>query len=110
MCDDRQTALFCYYCHNPVILAGKLTGQYKPDKVIGFKINRDMAVDMFKRWVQKRMFVPKDFKSEQQIEKITGLYVPFWAADCDINADFSAIGKKVRGWTSGDLSGRLTAI
>jgi len=102
MCDDRQTALFCYYCHNPVILAGKLTGQYKPDKVIGFKINRDMAVDMFKRWVQKRMFVPKDFKSEQQIEKITGLYVPFWAADCDINADFSAIGKKVRGWTSGE--------
>ena len=21
MCDDEQTALFCYYCHNPVILA-----------------------------------------------------------------------------------------
>lgn len=101
MADDRQTALFCYYCHNPVILAGKMTGEYKPDKVIGFRLTRENAVDGFKKWVGKRWFVPKDFKSDQQIEKMTGLYVPFWAADCHIRADYRAIGKKVRSWTSG---------
>ncbi|MBR0142409.1 MAG: hypothetical protein IJM19_09220, partial [Ruminococcus sp.] len=100
MAEDGQTALFCYYCHNPVILSGKLTGDYKPDKVIGFKITRDSAVDMFKKWCEKRKFVPKDFKSEQQLEKMTGLYVPFWIADCDVKADFSGIGKNIRTWTS----------
>ncbi len=104
MADDTQTALFCYYCHNPVILAGKLTGDYKPDKVIGFKLTKENAVDTFKLWISKRMFVPKDFKSQQQAEKITGLYVPFWAADCDVRAEYHAIGKKIRSWTSGSYS------
>ena len=101
MCDDRQTALFCYYCHNPVILAGKLTGEYKPGKVIGFKYTRDQASKEFRSWIGKRMFVPRDFRSSQQLEKMTGLYVPFWVADCDIDVDYTAIGKKIRHWTSG---------
>lgn len=101
MCDDQQTALFCYYCHNPVILAGKLTGDYKPGKVIGFKYTREQAEEKFRSWIGKRKFVPSSFRSSQQLEKITGLYVPFWVADCDINVDYSALGKKVRHWTSG---------
>lgn len=102
MADDRETATFCYYCHNPVILSGKLTGEYRPSKVIGFHITREQAEEAFKKWVSKRMFVPKDFKSEQQLEKMTGLYVPFWVADCDVQSDFSGIGKVVRSWTSGN--------
>lgn len=101
MADSEQTALFCYYCHNPVILAGKMGGKYKPDKVIGFKLNKENATDSFKKWVGKRWFVPSDFKSQQQLEKMTGLYVPFWLADCHVTADYRAIGKKVRSWTSG---------
>ncbi|MBR2283034.1 MAG: hypothetical protein IJ874_01240 [Ruminococcus sp.] len=102
MADDRQTALFCYYCHNPVILSGKLTGDFKPSKVIGFKLDRDTALGKFRQWCSKRKFLPKDFKTEQQLEKMTGLYVPFWVADCNIYADYSAIGRKVRSWTSGN--------
>ena len=104
MADDQQTATFCYYCHNPVILAGKMGGEFKPDKVIGFKLTRDNAIACFKKWVGKRWFVPKDFKSQQQIEKLTGLYVPFWIADCHIDADYRAIGKKLRHWVSGNYS------
>lgn len=102
MADDEQTALFCYYCHNPIILAGKLTGKYKPDKVIGFKYTRENAVNCFKDWVKSKWFIPEDFKSQEQIEKMTGLYVPFWVADCNMKADLSAIGKQTRSWTSGD--------
>lgn len=102
MADDQQTALFCYYCHNPVILSGKLTGSFKPGKVIGFKLTKNAAVEKFRKWIGERWFVPNDFKSEQQLEKITGLYVPFWIADCDLTADYCAIGKKVRSWTSGN--------
>ncbi len=101
MADDQQTALFCYYCHQPVILAGKMSGDFRPSKVIGFKLSRDKAVQSFKNWVGKRWFVPKEFKSQQQIQKMTGLYVPFWVADCKIKADYRALGKKIRSWTSG---------
>lgn len=102
MADDQQTALFCYYCHNPVILSGKLTGQYKPDKIIGFRLTRDEAEEKFKTWIKKRWFVPSDFKTQEQMEKMTGLYVPFWIADCNVKVDMNAIGKKIRTWTQGD--------
>ena len=83
MADDQQTATFCYYCHNPVILSGKMTGDYRPSKVIAFKISRDKALQDFKAWCSNKKFIPKDFTSTQQLEKMTGLYVPFWVADCD---------------------------
>ena len=102
MADDQQTALFCYYCHNPVILSGKLSGDYKPNKVIGFRYTREQALDAFKSWCKGRKFVPSDFKSSQQLEKMTGLYVPFWVADCDVDANYRALGKKERTWTSGE--------
>ena len=100
MATTQQTALFCYYCHNPVILSGKMTGKFRPKKVIGFKVSRDEAIKTFKKWCFKR-FVPKDFKTDQQLEKITGLYVPFWLSDGKVKFDFSANGYKVRRWTSG---------
>ncbi|HRU97136.1 MAG TPA: hypothetical protein P5092_06880 [Ruminococcus sp.] len=101
MADEHTTALFCYYCHNPVILSGKLTGDYKPSKIIGFKITREQALSKFKHWCSGRMFVPKDFNSDEQLEKMTGLYVPFWVANCDLKADYAAVGRRVRSWTTG---------
>ena len=102
MADDQQTATFCYYCHNPVILSGKMSGAYKPSKVIGFKLTREQAEESFRKWANGRWFIPSDFKSHQQIEKITGLYVPFWLADCNVDIDYQAEGRKSRSWTSGD--------
>lgn len=102
MADDRATATFCYYCHEPVILAGRLTGEYKPNKIIAFKLTRNQAEEKFLSWCKKRWFLPKSFSSDAQLEKMTGLYVPFWVADCDMTAVFEATGKKVRHWVSGN--------
>ena len=101
MAEDDTTATFCYYCHSPVILSGRLNGDFKPSKIIGFHIEREQAEKLFKDWCEKKKFIPADFKSTQQLEKMTGLYVPFWVTDCDVNADYQALGKKVRSWSSG---------
>ncbi|MBR6761329.1 MAG: hypothetical protein IKM30_04775 [Oscillospiraceae bacterium] len=102
MADDNTAATFCYYCHSPVILQGRVSGEYQPAKVIPFKIDRNGAVGMFRDWCKKRWFLPNDFYSDSQIEKLVGLYVPFWVTDCHNSADMEALGKKVRTWTSGD--------
>ncbi len=102
MADDTTSATFCYYCHNPVILTGRLSGSYKPNKVIPFKVTREAAVESFKKWCRMKWFVPKDFKSQQQLEKMTGVYVPFWVADCKSEASLHALGKMISTWSSGD--------
>lgn len=102
--ESTTSATFCYYCHNPVILSGRLSGDYRPSKVIPFAVDKDAALDKFKKWVQKKWFVPNDFKSKQQLEKMTGLYVPFWVADCNVDATMTALGKKHRSWSSGSYT------
>lgn len=101
MAEDDTTATFCYYCHSPVILAGRLTGDFKPSQIIGFHIKREQAVELFQNWCGKKKFIPSDFKSQKQLEKMTGLYVPFWVTDCEVTADYHAIAKQIRSWTAG---------
>lgn len=101
MSEDTTSATFCYYCHNPVILSGRLSGDYKPDKIVAFNVDKEEAEKLFKDWCKKKWFLPDEFKSNQQLEKMSGVYVPFWIADCDVKANVNAVGKKVRSWTSG---------
>lgn len=102
MADDTTAATFCYYCHNPVILAGRVSGEFRPSYVLPFQIDRETAIGHFKTWCKKHWFLPKDFLSAAQQEKITGLYVPFWVTDVELNAEMDALGKNVRSWTSGN--------
>ncbi len=102
MADCNTAATFCYYCHNPVILKGRVAGEYRPAYVLPFQLNREQAVECLHKWCKGRWFLPKDFLSDAQIEKLTGLYVPFWVTDCDVSARMDALGKRVRTWTSGN--------
>ena len=72
--DDTTAASFCYYCHNPVVLSGRLLGRFAPDEIIPFTIDREKAVEIFNQWIGRKRFVPKAFYSPDQIEKITGVY------------------------------------
>lgn len=101
--DETTAATFCYYCHNPVVLTGRLEGKFKPDKVVPFVINKEQAVDGFLNWVGKKKFVPRAFFSKKQIEKISGVYFPYWIADCEFDANLSAHAMKVKTWRTGDI-------
>lgn len=100
--DENTAATFCYYCHSPVSLKGRLSGQYRPGKVIPFKHTREQALEIYKQWCGKKWFLPKDFVSESQLEKITGLYVPFWLADCKVNSALSGEGHISTSHTQGE--------
>lgn len=99
--DDTTAATFCYYCHNPVVLSGRLSGELRPERIIPFSIDKDSAQKEFLKWSRKKWFVPKDFHSRAQLEKITGLYIPFWITDHHIDASFAGTGNTVRVWRSG---------
>ena len=100
--DANTAATFCYYCHNPVILKGRVEGRFRPSDVLPFRLSKEKATEVFNNFAKKKWFIPRDLVSSKQIEKMTGLYVPFWVADADTNIDMSAVGKKVRTWTRGD--------
>ena len=101
MADVNTAATECYYCHNPVVLKGRLSGEFRPAKVIPFRIAREDAEKSFRDWCKKRRFLPKSFTTDAQLLHMAGVYVPFWVADCDVSGKMRAVCKKVRSWTSG---------
>ena len=100
---DKDTAAqFCYYCHNPVVLSDKVSGVYRPSKIIPFKISREEAKAGFLRFAKKHRFLPKNYFSEEHINEIAGVYYPFWVTDANTDSEIHGVGKKVRSWRQGD--------
>jgi len=92
--DENTAATFCYYCHNPVVLAGRLEGKYTPDYVIPFKIDHARATEIFTEWVKQKKFVPKSFYNKDQIDKLSGVYFPYLLYSCKIDGHIDADAKK----------------
>lgn len=100
--DENTAATFCHYCHGTVTLKGRVSGALQPELIIPFKIDKAMAETTFKNWCKKKWFLPKSFSSQGQLEKMVGLYVPFWLADCEVDASAEYDAKKVHSYCSGD--------
>ncbi len=106
--DSLTSATICCYCHNPVVLTKQLSDEFKPSKVIPFKKDKENALTTFKNWSSRKYFLPPDFASPSQLEKITGIYVPYWLVDCNTSGFLSSTGTNITRWTSGGYSYKKT--
>ncbi len=101
--DSTTAATICYYCHNPVVLSGRLSGELKPDRVIPFAIDRKQAEQRFLDFVHSKKFVPRALFQKNQIEKLTGVYFPYWVYECTMEGSMDAQGTNIRVWRNGDV-------
>ncbi len=104
--DVTTAATFCPYCDNPTILPARLSGSIRPDGLIPFQKTNEDAKAAFLSLCKGKPLLPKEFTKEQHLEKITGMYVPFWLYDCD--ADFSGSYKATRIHTWSDTNYNYT--
>lgn len=96
---QETAATFCVYCQRPVILANNLSGEFHPDWVLPFKNTKQDALDAYKKYIKGKPFLPKDFIREETLQKITGVYIPFWLVDADIGFYVSGEGDRVTTWS-----------
>ncbi len=92
----------CPACGTFLIRDDFVVYPYGPDMILPFKFSKHLAEEKLKEEFGKKLFLPADFLSTKTLEKLRGVYVPFWIYDFDSNVDYTAIGTKVRTWTSGD--------
>ena len=85
----EEVSLTCPYCGNNIILTGKVSGKLRPDALIPFKIKPADLSNSLKRFYRDKKLLPKDFFSKSQLEKVTGVYVPFWAFSGELSGDLS---------------------
>ncbi len=102
LADETTTTEFCAFCGSPVVLRGRVNGVLKPNLIIPFAINKEKAKKILSDYLKQYMYVPKSFYKEANLDKITGIYYPFWEADVDTDSNLSAEGKVIRTWVAGD--------
>ena len=102
ICDASTAATSCPYCGNPTVVPGQFAGQLKPDFIIPFKYSKEDAVKALKEHCAGKIFLPKSFTNENHIQKIQGIYVPFWMFDGEAEGDAHYEATRSRTYTSGD--------
>ncbi len=107
---DSTAATTCFYCQNPVVLGGRLSGEYKPDRVIPFALTKEKAIEKFLEMCKKKWYLPKDFASKEQFEKLTGVYFPYWYVDEQKQANMLAKGNKIKTWRVGNKQYTETSV
>ena len=100
--DEYTSAAICGFCGMPGLMEDRLSGQLKPTFVLPFKITREDAVDRFRAWTRGNILTPRGFSSSSTLEKITGIYVPFWLYDYNTNVHLDAHCTRIRTSRSGD--------
>jgi len=97
--EETMGAATCPFCGSPVVMTAKFSGSLRPDLVIPFKLDKNVALDSLEKHYQKKKLLPKVFKERNHLEEVKGVYVPFWLYNADANAHLEYRGTRVRRWS-----------
>ncbi len=97
--DANTAATSCPYCGNAAVIEERLNGMFRPDWVIPFQLDKKAAQNALEAHLKGKLFLPKAFKSQNRLEEIKGIYVPFWLFDANANANARYRCTKVRRWS-----------
>lgn len=109
MCDANTTSTRCPYCNNPVLVGKRLVGGLKPQYVIPFAIEKDKAVGNLAKFLRGKVLLPSNFKKDNKVEDISGLYVPYWIFDADVDGNATWNATNVRTWSDSNYNYRETS-
>ncbi len=110
ICDENTTSTECVYCGNPQIIPKTAQGMFKPDYIIPFKFDKKAAKEALRNFYKGKRLLPNNFKSENRIDSIQGLYVPFWLFNCKGKADINYSCTTVSAWSDGDYNYTRTSF
>ena len=97
--DSNLGATTCPYCGNNVVITERFRGALKPNYVIPFKLDKNAAKEKYKQHISKKFLLPKLFASDNHIDEIKGVYVPFWVYDSKVNAFARFEAENTRVWS-----------
>ncbi|MCI8401505.1 MAG: hypothetical protein HFI38_05330 [Lachnospiraceae bacterium] len=102
MTDEHTAATICSFCGSPGLIADRMSGVRKPRAVLPFRITREEAKERFLKWTKHGLLTPPEFTSKNTLEKIVGMYVPYWLYDYQVNVALRARATRSRTTVRGD--------
>ncbi|SDP04168.1 hypothetical protein [Selenomonas ruminantium] len=100
--DGNTMATECCYCGHAVMIPQRFDGMLRPDYIIPFKKTKEEAKAALKEFYGGKWLLPSLFKTQNRIEAIQAMYVPFWLFDSDVDAYATFKAEKVRVYETSD--------
>lgn len=97
--EGNTAATFCAFCGSPAVFPKQLSGEFSPEKLIPFRLTKEQAVEALQKLCKSKPLLPRDFSDRNHIEKVTGIYVPFWLFDCSMSVRLDAMAQRVQTWS-----------
>lgn len=83
---DQDTAVtFCSFCGMSVELQGRTVQMLAPSRIIPFKCVKDTCAKSYAKFIKKAIFAPSYLREEAQLQKLRGIYMPYWTYAFEIN-------------------------
>lgn len=108
--DTNTAATFCVYCGSTGIIKNRLEGRFQPQLIIPFKKTKEDAIQAYNDFLKGKRFAPDEFSRQENIDKITGVYVPFWLYDGKSFGSFEGERHDSSSWREGDYIYTKTEI
>lgn len=93
--DKNTAATFCVYCNNPIVVEEQLAEVFRPRYVIPFSQTKKEAQAKYLEFI-KKPFTPDSFMTEEHIEKIKGVYLPFWLYNAEAEGHLEMECERIR--------------
>ncbi len=103
ICDETTAATSCPYCGNPTIVPGQFSGTLMPDLIVPFQLDKEAAKAALREHFRGKKLLPRAFSSENHLDEVKGVYVPFWLFDTNVDADMCFNATRTRGWSDRDF-------
>ena len=105
--NNNAISATCSFCGSiNIVKTEELTG-ISPQAIVPFKVEKDAAVELSKRWASAKFFAPNSFKKNLTPESISGIYYPVFTFDADTTSQY--FGELYENYTTThrDPSGRI---
>lgn len=86
--EENLKSLHCVYCAMPLIVEDVYTEEWiVPGAVVPFKITKEKAHQIFKKWVNNLWWAPNNLqRASLSPENTRGLYLPYWTFDAQLKS------------------------
>jgi hypothetical protein len=89
--DPLVSASSCAFCGTTAVVEAPADANVvRPEGLLPFHIPRDGAMQSFRSWLGTLWLRPNDLKSASRIDKMQGVYIPFWTFDAATQSHWTA--------------------
>lgn len=97
---EESVVSFCPFCGSQVQVPTEKIHEKLPELIVPFSVDKRFCRNIYKNQAKKFIFAPSEMKSDEFIDRVQGVYVPYWSYVCHFDGQASA--EVVHSVTSGN--------